>query len=86
MAEVRWHRATGEVIDSLPPTIADRVLQATRLLGAFPEVGMRVQDPDWGHVRRLLVREWSLVYAYDSTADVVTVIGIIPPGTGHGVQ
>ena len=86
MAEVRWHRAAGQILQSVPATIADRILQATRLLGTFPAMGMRVQDPDWPHVRRVLVREWSVVYAYDSVADVVTVIALIAPGTGHGVQ
>ncbi len=86
MAEVRWHPRVAGVVQCLPDPITDRVLQATRLLERFPSLGMRVHDPQPPHLRRILVREWSVLYAYDSSADVVRVIGLIPPGTGSGVQ
>ncbi len=86
MAEVRWHRAAAGVLHSLPETVADRVLQATRLLAQFPALGMRINDPQWPHMRRIVVRDWRIVYAYDSATDVVTVIGVIATGTGQTVQ
>jgi plasmid stabilization system protein ParE len=86
MAEVRWHRRAGEVVQVLPGAIADRILQATRLLGQFPELGKRVYDPEWPSLGRIVVRDWNVIYAYDSLADVVTVMGVIAPGTGRSVQ
>jgi mRNA-degrading endonuclease RelE of RelBE toxin-antitoxin system len=86
MAEVRWHRRASEVVQLLPGAIADRILQGTRLLGQFPELGKRVYDPQWPSLRRIVVRDWNVIYAYDSFADVVTVVGVIAPGTGHSVQ
>lgn len=86
MAEVRWHRAASELLQVLPPPIVDRILLSTRLLGQFPELGKRVHDPQWPNMRRVLANGWNVVYAHDSVAEVVTVIGIIAPGTGHPVQ
>jgi hypothetical protein len=86
MAEVRWHRAAGELVALLPEAIADRILLTTRLLGQFPALGKRVHDPQWPNMRRVIASGWNVVYAYDSAADLVTVVGIIAPGTGHPVQ
>jgi hypothetical protein len=86
VAEVRWHAAASGLVQLLPEAIADRILLTTRLLGQFPALGRRVHDPQWPNLRRVLARDWNVVYAYDSVAEVVTVIAIIAPGTGHPVQ
>ncbi len=86
MAEVRWHRAASEVVQVLPEPIADRILLTTRLLAQFPSLGKRVHDPQWPNLRRVLARDWNVVYAYDSVADIVTVIGVIALGTGQALQ
>jgi hypothetical protein len=55
-----------------------------KLLRTFPQIGVPVPDPVIAGTRRVMAGSWAVVYAYDASRDLATVLLLRPPRVGWG--
>jgi plasmid stabilization system protein ParE len=78
MPELRWHPNVAALLANLPEGHRDRIRRRVRALSQFPLLGPP-QPGSTGGLRRLVALGWKVVYRYDQTGDVVTILALLPP-------
>jgi plasmid stabilization system protein ParE len=78
MPELRWHPNVAALLARLPEGQRDRIRRRVRALGQFPLLGPPQPGSPAG-LRRLVALGWKVVYNYDQTGDIVTVLALLPP-------
>jgi plasmid stabilization system protein ParE len=78
MPELRWHPNVAALLASLRDEQRDRIRRRVRALSLFPLLG-RPQPGQSTGLRRLVALSWTVIYRYDQSADVVTVLVLLPP-------
>ena len=93
MVEIEWTAPAFAQLESLSQALAFEVVRRVEVLGAFPEVGVKIEsaDPGLQKCRQLIIkRSHRVVYEYDRTESVIYILAVqhcrqrLP--TGHDLK
>src|SRR5947207_1705557 len=79
MVEIEWAAPAFAQLESLSQSLSFEVVRQVEVLGAFPEVGVKIESADPGlqkYHQLIIKRSHRVVYEYDRTEGVIYTLAV----------